>query len=298
MAEDDTGPAGWWPPPGAEQPPAGPAQGPEGPDPATAPPGPPAGTWAPGPPLWPAPQPEGLAGAALALALVSFVVPVVPAVIALVLAAQAAGRIRASRGALSGAGLVTAARVVAVAGLILVPGLLVAAGLLIAQRDERTARPAVAGGQVPATTLVSPPTSAPPTTAPPTEPTVRGHRVHITDARVGDCVNLPDRQADEVANVRIVPCRQPHDFEVFALVELPGTAFPGDARLQRLGDAACAHRLQAYTGRTLDELSDDVDFGHLTPDRAGWLAGDHEVTCTLERTTGERLTGSLRRAPA
>ena len=90
-------PPGYGPPPGYPQPPAYGGQ-----------PG-----W--GQPQWgPVPQTSTRAVVALILAIGSFVVcPLVPAVIALVLAAQARDEIAASGGRIGGEGLVTASRVVA-----------------------------------------------------------------------------------------------------------------------------------------------------------------------------------------
>ena len=113
----------------------GPVDGGEGGDGAPQPPvafGPPPGHPSPGagypPPGYAPPgygygpyggqQTEGMAIGALVSAIGAFVVcPVIPAIVALVLAAQAQARIDASGGRLTGTGLVTAARVVAVVNL-------------------------------------------------------------------------------------------------------------------------------------------------------------------------------------
>ena len=61
-----------------------------------------------------APQTDGKAIGALICAIAAFVIcPFVPAVVALILAGQAASSIRASGGRLTGEGMVTAARVIA-----------------------------------------------------------------------------------------------------------------------------------------------------------------------------------------
>lgn len=99
-------------------------EGPDGPDEATPPPPPPAdsGGWAPPPPPSPgggagyggpyrSPEIEGLAIGALIAAVAAWVIcPIVPAIVALVLAANADRTIRDSGGWKTGAGLVTAAR--------------------------------------------------------------------------------------------------------------------------------------------------------------------------------------------
>jgi hypothetical protein len=68
-----------------------------------------------------APATEGTAIAALILAIASFLIcPVIPAIIALVLAGNAKRTIAASGGAKTGAGLVTAARVISWVNIVLV----------------------------------------------------------------------------------------------------------------------------------------------------------------------------------
>jgi len=84
---------------------------------------PPAGYGYPG---YAAPSTEGNAIAALILAIASFVVcPVIPSIIALVLAGSAKRNILASGGAKEGLGMVTAARVIAWVNIVVVTLLIV-----------------------------------------------------------------------------------------------------------------------------------------------------------------------------
>jgi hypothetical protein len=102
--------AGTEPPPPPEQPPPPPPQppAPGGPPPGWEPP--PAGTPGYG---YSAPQTDGTAVAALACAIGAFIVcPVIPAIVALVLAHGSQQKINASGGRLTGDGLNTAARIV------------------------------------------------------------------------------------------------------------------------------------------------------------------------------------------
>jgi hypothetical protein len=242
--------------------------------------------------------PQGSPWAAWILALVAFLVPVLPAIIALVLAARAAGRIRASQGTLAGAGMVTAARVVATGALVLVPvGILVGAGLVasLQQTTGPEGRPSVAATPpgTTATTVTEPAATATTAVSPPPS-TVRGRRAHLDSVRAGVCFNLLNKQAESVDTVRVVPCRQAHDDEVFAVVRLPRSPFPGDDRVLDLADEACGAHLKAYTGKTYDELPDNVNYLAYAPIREGWAAGDRRTTCTLVDSSDGQLTGSLR----
>lgn len=106
MSDIPQGPGWWQASDGRWYPPA------EAPAPAGAPPGGP-------PPVVGAPT-SGKATATLVLALVSFVLcPVLPAIAALVIGAQAAREIRESSGRLAGEGLVKAGRIIAIANIVL-----------------------------------------------------------------------------------------------------------------------------------------------------------------------------------
>jgi Domain of unknown function (DUF4190) len=109
-----------------EQPPFGEAPPPPPPPPPPTPPAPPTPQpqgWVPPPPAGSAgaqmpygygtPQNEGLAIGALVASIVSWVFcPIIPAIVALVLAAQAKAKIDASGGRLTGLGLCTAAKII------------------------------------------------------------------------------------------------------------------------------------------------------------------------------------------
>ena len=51
--------------------------------------------------------------------------------------------------------------------------------------------------------------------------------------RVGDC--LDEREDATAPDVPVVPCDQPHDREIFAIVDLEGDEFPGDSGFGLLG---------------------------------------------------------------
>jgi hypothetical protein len=130
---------------------------------------------------WPAPPPdaagaprtEGLAVVALVLAVVSLLVPVLPGIVALVLAAVAARRIRqAPAGAMGGRGLVVVAGVLSTIGVLAGVGL---GALVITQRQEPAgwhAAPAAAAARADQFSQVTaPPATEPqPTEPPPPEP--------------------------------------------------------------------------------------------------------------------------------
>jgi hypothetical protein len=228
--------------------------------------------WA-GPPRYPAesPRTEGLAIAAVVLAAVSFFVPILPAIVALVLAAVAARRIReAPAGVLGGSGLVTAARVLAAIGLLVWVGLAALLVVVVTQVEEPTGKGTVTDAGLPS-----------------------AREVGVDALEVGDCVNdetLPGE--GRVVTVNLVHCGQPHDLEVFANATMPGGDFPGDQAVERFGDRSCVARFKEYVGIPFRDSK--LDYYSYWPTEDSWNAGDRVVTCAAVDPHGGKLTGSVR----
>lgn len=119
--------------------------------------------------------------------------------------------------------------------------------------------------------------------------------VEAASLRPGDCWNdLPD-QPGEILDVPAVPCDQPHDNEVFAVVEVPGapgSTYPGMDSLDSRGRVLCLETFAGYTGE-LHGFS-PLDIWMLFPTPSSWETGDREVICSLYRTDLEKMTGSAR----
>jgi Domain of unknown function (DUF4190) len=181
----DEGPG--WAPPGAGPP----AEQPDQPLPLDTD-GP---SWQP-PPPYPAGSPpiEGLAVAALVLAVVSLLVPLLPGIVALALAAMATQRMRQRpAGSVGGRGLVTAALVLSTIGLLAWVGL--GALVVVTHQHGPTGRQAAAAtglvgaGQFSEVTI--PPATEPATTEPTTnEPATTQPKVAV--GRVGDRLTVHD----------------------------------------------------------------------------------------------------------
>jgi hypothetical protein len=182
----DEGPG--WAPPGA----APPAEQPNQP----LPPGTGGPSWQP-PPSYSAGSPpmEGLAVAALVLAVVSLLVPLLPGIVALVLAAMATQRMRQRpAGSVGGRGLVTAALVLSTIGLLAWVGL--GALVVVTHQQGPTGWQATAAtGPVGAdqfSEVTIPPATEPATTEPTTnEPATTQPKVAV--GRVGDRLTVHDK---------------------------------------------------------------------------------------------------------
>jgi hypothetical protein len=123
--------------------------------------------------------------------------------------------------------------------------------------------------------------------------------VSAFDLEVGDCFEDPAGIGSEtgatVVDLGVVPCDQPHDNEVFGLVELEGgdDEFPGDATVSEQGRAGCLAKFEPYVG--LDYETSTLDFDALlTPTEETWNAGDREVVCGVYNVDLSPLTGSVK----
>ncbi|MGI5377963.1 DUF4190 domain-containing protein [Streptomyces sp. CA-251387] len=111
----------------------------------------------------------------------------------------------------------------------------------------------------------------------------------------GDCFDSATGNLEgEAYDVDEVPCSGSHDGEVFAVVTLPGGAFPGDDEVTRIADDKCYTLSDDYAMDTW-ALPDDADVYYFIPSRQSWRFGDREITCLFGSTEENgKLTGSLR----
>ncbi|WP_163796657.1 septum formation family protein [Mycolicibacterium sediminis] len=112
-------------------------------------------------------------------------------------------------------------------------------------------------------------------------------RVVATDVEVGSCIaDVPD--SSRVVTLPTVDCNEPHGGEVYAVLDLPGDAYP-DASVLRDYQNRCPEELAAYAP---DALEGDVGVYVLYPTEETWDAGDRVVTCIA--TLDPKRTGTLR----
>jgi hypothetical protein len=112
----------------------------------------------------------------------------------------------------------------------------------------------------------------------------------VSTLQVGQCLNQPN-STTAIEQVDVVPCEDPHDLEVFALVQLPDSAYPGDGGLSDVAQPACTERFAAYVG--VEPANSALATGFLVPSQEGWDGGDREAVCLLYEPDA-RLTGSMR----
>ena len=117
----------------------------------------------------------------------------------------------------------------------------------------------------------------------------------------GDCYD--DRSGlaastEIVDDIRLqeVACDQPHDAEVYALVEhpLPADAdFPGDDAMVQFAAAECLPRFEPFVGTAYGQSRLDVSF--VFPQADAWrILDDRTLVCSVVPIDGAPLVGSMR----
>ena len=122
--------------------------------------------------------------------------------------------------------------------------------------------------------------------------------IEVAKLLVGDCFdNLGDADVASVATVTLVPCTEPHAFEVFATFDLPIGSYPGDDGILAIVAAAedgCGSRFEAFTGSAYD--GSQLDYNYFIPPEDGWtISGSHPVSCLIDDPAGP-VTGTLAQA--
>ncbi|GIF58398.1 septum formation family protein [Asanoa iriomotensis] len=117
-----------------------------------------------------------------------------------------------------------------------------------------------------------------------------GGEVSAAKLAVGHCVDGL-KESDDVAGLPVLPCEQPHEGEVFAIVELPAGPYPGEEALGRQAQQECLQRFETYAPSSVAD--DKVELFYLQPSQLSWSAGDRGVTCVATDPTAKR-TGSLK----
>lgn len=110
--------------------------------------------------------------------------------------------------------------------------------------------------------------------------------------QLGDCTG--PLTTGTVGEVVLVPCAQPHAWEVFAATELPGDEFPGAGMVQDLADEFCNDQFKTFVGLPVSKSKYHLTM--LQPTKQTWNDGaDRQVTCLAGDGEG-KIEGSLRNA--
>ena len=112
--------------------------------------------------------------------------------------------------------------------------------------------------------------------------------VNAADIGLGDCLSEIPSDSSLVASVKTVDCAEPHKGEVYFVVDVPGSEFPGQAEIIDYQDR-CQPALEEFSPAAMADPA--VGMFVLYPTEDSWKRGDRAITCIA--TTDVPRTGSL-----
>jgi hypothetical protein len=112
-------------------------------------------------------------------------------------------------------------------------------------------------------------------------------KLNVFSLAVGDCFDNPTSQQD-IASVTAVPCAEPHNAQVFATFDLPGSDSNYPGNLTQLASNGC-NAQQDHLNQALVTDSMSIRFIYPVPD--AWKTGERTVTCLV--VTPANVSSSL-----
>lgn len=121
---------------------------------------------------------------------------------------------------------------------------------------------------------------------------VQEGNISVFSLQVGDCLNIPDKNATKLGESSGVPCSQAHLYEVFAETTITDlTTYNKDAISTKASDF-CSASFQTFVGIPVERSTLTISW--LVPTQETWGEGDNEITCILIRRDDLPMTMSMR----
>lgn len=119
---------------------------------------------------------------------------------------------------------------------------------------------------------------------------VKGGTVDVFEARVGDC--FTEDEQNELLTLDLVPCREAHGSEIYALPMLTGE-YPGDREIEDLAEQLCADDFSPYVGAELKDST--LIYSYFYPDRQAWSnPANLHLVCFVTDKDGKQIHGSVK----
>lgn len=121
--------------------------------------------------------------------------------------------------------------------------------------------------------------------------------VSLLKLQVGDCFNSPELKGikgDETVmaeTVTLLPCKDKHDLEVYAVLPMRDGDYPGQTAIDRRA-GACFPAFKRFVGKSYAQSRFEVFYTF--PTEQSWdLLGDRNVTCTAGHPK-QKVAGTLK----
>lgn len=118
-----------------------------------------------------------------------------------------------------------------------------------------------------------------------------GSKVAAHDLRAGEC--MTDSGTTDAPDIQVLPCTEPHAFEVFATTELPDGDYPGIGEADAQAQEFCRSEFLGFIGVDYDASS--LELQYFYPVESEWYDdGGRMVACLVGAAGGDPATGTLR----
>lgn len=94
--------------------------------------------------------------------------------------------------------------------------------------------------------------------------------------------------------IEVVPCSEPHGFEVFATTELAAGDYPGIGEADAQAQEFCRAEFGKFIGLEYDDS--ELDLQYFYPVESEWDTANGRAVICLAGRVGEPTTGTLRDA--
>ncbi|MGW8483633.1 septum formation family protein [Microbacterium sp. NPDC055903] len=115
--------------------------------------------------------------------------------------------------------------------------------------------------------------------------------VDIFSLKLGDCLPESAMTGGETSDADLVPCDQPHVYEVYYEFDLADGEFPGSDAIYTEVEAQCMPAFEDFVG--LDYASSTLDITWYEPTESSWASNDRLVQCLIFDTVNAEVEGSL-----
>lgn len=120
---------------------------------------------------------------------------------------------------------------------------------------------------------------------------------NVAELSVGDCFDDVDGLdgTEEISDVPMVECSEPHDNEVFFTYRIEDDEYPGEDAILAQAQERCVGAFPEYVGS--DYSDSRLEVFPIYPTADGWESvDDRTVVCSLYDLELAKLTGSMRDA--
>ena len=125
--------------------------------------------------------------------------------------------------------------------------------------------------------------------------------VPVLDVELGDepvCMDMPEDQGQEVEDLPLIDCAEPHSHELYAMVryeqaedEESSDLYPGEAELETFSEGACLTEFEPFVG--ISFFDSELYFSWIIPSLDGWNdEDDRDVLCVLGRFDSSKMEGT------